>query len=450
MKILLIQPTIAYMPFYRQFPLGLGYIAAFCRDRLGVTAHIFDEQTVGPNALGDLLNRFQPDVVGISVVSQAFHRATQLAEQIRAWRNRILLVAGGPHATALPEVTLRGGFDFVVRGEGEETFAALVDTWAGGADCHAVPGLSFRGPDGETVHTADRVTGIDLDRIPSPYQDVDPSPYPLINISSSRGCPLRCAFCFNSSPRTRHRLRYRSPENVVDEIAYIKTTFGKTQFHFAEENFTSNPARAAEICDRIVNRRLGISWFAEASVNTVSRKLLGKMKSAGCRTIGFGIEAASESILRRIHKSISLDQARNAIAWCREAGIGCATFWIVGLPGSYSQQLKSIQFMKETQPDEIDVFACSVYPDTRLWNHAEAYGIHLDRNAIDWRKGLEVTGFDLDYISRDQIYDIGRRMITEMCRLGYQYNVRRSSKHVPGIKIISTFIERSISGSAES
>lgn len=443
MKVLLIQPRIPMFIKYKLYPLGISYLAACCPQDAEVK--IFDQQFDEGQSLDDLLNTFRPDIVGISIVSAAFNHAAELARHVRNKLRSVYLVAGGPHPTALPKLTLERGFDCVVRGEGEKTFTELVSMLERGGDIKEIKGISFKNADGIIVHNPDRELIRCLDELPLPYSWMFPDAkrYQLMSVLSSRGCPMRCAYCSNSS-QAGHTVRFRSAESFVGDLELLYHSFGIQKLYLADDQFTANPQRTGEICDLIMKRGLRISWYASSRTDTVSYELLQKMQSAGCATLTFGIESGSQEILDRMNKQISLKTAAKAIDLCKKVGIKCRTTWIVGFPGSMQEQLKSITFMKELQPDEIVVFICGVYPGTDLWINADTYGIHIDRDSVNWDKDLEITEFDLDYMTHEQVYEIAERMVTEMRKLHYITSTEHTADRVSNFKIIRTFLEEGI------
>jgi radical SAM superfamily enzyme YgiQ (UPF0313 family) len=175
-------------------------------------------------------------------------------------------------------------------------------------------------------------------------------------------------------------------------------------------------------------------------VDTIDESTLLVMKESGCKLIAFGVESGSQKILDTIDKKITVEKSLHAINLCKKVGLRCLTYWIIGLPGTFNEQLKSIEIMKKAQPDVIEVHICSVYPGTDLWCNCRKYGIHINFDRINWNEDLEITSFKLDYMSTNQVFEIANMMKKEMKALGYRSKKNERVKEFSNTKVIDTFI----------
>ena len=284
-------------------PLGLAYLASMLRqdhEVKVVDSNILDytmEDVEGE------LRSFYPDVVGVTSVTPSIYQAYKVAEIAKKVREDCTVVLGGPHATFLPRQTLKECryVDVIVRGEGEETTKELVETIENGEDLNNVKGITFRRGD-EIVDAERRPFIKDIDAIPFPSRDL--LPMHLYNVNgvkyttmlTSRGCPFRCSFC-SSSRLFGGYWRGRSPENVLEEIRNIYGGYGIRNVEFMDDTFTLDQKRAERICDGIVEEGWDISWGASSRVDTLSKRLVEKMKKAGCWILFLGIESGCQKIL---------------------------------------------------------------------------------------------------------------------------------------------------------
>src|SRR4030043_116455 len=133
-------------------------------------------------------------------------------------------------------------------------------------------------------------------------------------IETSRGCPFRCAFCYHMYDK----VRFRDVISVVDEIEQSHKQTGAVLFNFFDDTFTLNKNRAIAICDEIIKRNLGLTFYCFTRADTISRDLLEKMKQAGFVRITMGIESGNQEMLDRIRKGTKLEQYENAYCWMRE------------------------------------------------------------------------------------------------------------------------------------
>ena len=357
--------------------LGLAYVAA-CLKRDGHDVRAIDAKSEGLSlsAVVDRLREIDPQLVGITAMTHEIVLAGRLCRDIKAALPECVTMVGGPHTTALPDDTLAEfpAIDVAVRGEGEHTaceFAAAID---GGNPRHmwsSIAGLAYR-DDGQVVRNADRPFIRDLDSLPFPAWELFPKPPNGWGLYAGRGCPFRCAFCQRV---LGSRIRLRSVDSVMAEIDELEARTGQRQSWFQDETFGVNSRWTHDLLDRLIerNRRRGYvwNWKANSRANLADRALYRKMKHAGCRMLDFGIESGNPEILRRIHKSITLTQARRAIAAARAAGLRTNAFFIIGHPGeTWSTAMQTVRFAPLAGADTIAVGVMVPYPGTEIWEMA--------------------------------------------------------------------------------
>jgi radical SAM superfamily enzyme YgiQ (UPF0313 family) len=130
---------------------------------------------------------------------------------------------------------------------------------------------------------------------------------PAIGIITSRGCPYKCTFCARI---TGHKLRFKTIDQIIDEIKYLKEKFKIKQFHFYDDTITCNKNFIKTLCNRIIDENLNLHWSCFARVDTVDEEILGLMKKAGCFVIMYGVESLDEKILLDVKKGITVEQIR--------------------------------------------------------------------------------------------------------------------------------------------
>ncbi|HEY5387686.1 MAG TPA: cobalamin-dependent protein, partial [Thermoleophilia bacterium] len=247
-----------------QVPLQLLHVAGALQ-RAGHRVRIVDMRHADYHSvsLGD------PLFVGITAMSGPQIRyGLEFARRVRAERPRVPIVWGGVHPTLLPEQTASSDcVDVVVRGEGEGVVGALANALAAGGPLDAVDGLTFKA-DGVVTSTPDAAL-VDLDSIPVelPYELLDLDRYPTlragrVHMQTSRGCPSRCGFCYNSGFNKR-RWRGKSPQRVVDEMQHLLERFPHVKIiDPVDDNLFVNRKRVEDICNGILERGLNVAWRA--------------------------------------------------------------------------------------------------------------------------------------------------------------------------------------------
>ncbi len=336
-------------------PTGLGYLAQSLLEA-GIEYAVEDMRGRGRlSALRRKIRSFQPDLIGVSLVSLEYKRSYELIRRIKEYYPRASIVVGSAHVSAIGESVLEEcrDIDFGIIGEGERALIALCK---GEIPLDEIPGLLYR-RDGAVVSGSEMELIIELDSIPFPrYVNFDLKRYtkelPLI---TSRGCPYRCIFCPHSLMSTKFRAR--SAANVVDEIEYWYGR-GIKQFVVDDDNFTLVKERVYNICDEIERRGLK-GLFIRCSngirADKVDRNLLTRMKEVGVKEVGFGADGGNNRVLLDIvQKGETIETIEQAIQDAIDVGLEVRLFIIVGHPG-------------ETLSDIEDSFALAQrYPLIRL------------------------------------------------------------------------------------
>lgn len=173
------------------------------------------------------------------------------------------------------------------------------------------------------------------------------------------------------------KIRFRQGEDFVDEISHLNQRYGVTGFAFRDQVFSSNIDRAEEICDLIVERKLRIQWFCETRFNMVSRRLLKKMRMAGCRRVHYGLETGDPDLLFRVGKpGTRISDVKEALRMTKQAGITPLTHIILGLPGENPNTIQNtLGTLRELGVVNISVNLATPYPGTPLFEYAREHGL---------------------------------------------------------------------------
>lgn len=222
------------------------------------------------------------DVVGITVTVDVMPRAVEIAKEYR--RRGIPVVAGGIHITACPDCR---AFDAVSVGIAEKTWPDIIK------DLEKGKLKKIYGCSGE-------ITGKDIVR--PAYHLIDKSKYLYSNvISTSRGCPFQCDFCYNSCGGYKNFYINRPVEDVIEDIKAIH----KKHVMFIDDNFIGNPQWTLEFVRAI--KPMKLKWNAAVSANIADMpKLLDEMAESGCQSLFIGFESLNEKALTSVHKGQNL------------------------------------------------------------------------------------------------------------------------------------------------
>jgi radical SAM superfamily enzyme YgiQ (UPF0313 family) len=302
----------------------------------------------------------------------------------------IKVVVGGPHVNLFPEESISlPGVDFLVLGEGEETFKDLLDCIDDEPRLKKTPGLVYRRLQ-ETIHTGVRPALSDLDALPFPARDLVPyqkyssllaKRQPVTTIFTSRGCPFRCSFC--DRPHLGKKFRARSPLSVVDEMQEC-VRMGINEFLVYDDTFTVNRRRVMEICGEISRRRLDIGFDVRSRVDTVDRDMLSALKRAGCQGIHYGVESGSERILKVLNKGIRISRVRDVFRETKKAGLPVLAYFMIGNPSETLEDIQeTFRVMRGLKPDYVHMTVLTPFPGTQIYRDGLRLGI-IDRDC--WRE----------------------------------------------------------------
>jgi len=363
MKILLMLPY----PFSNPFActdLGLGILASCLRsDGHKVTLCIDPKRFPNERTLRDFIRNEQFDVAGIKVMSNSIVSAINTTNIIKESYPQTKIIIGGPHPSGDPNTIfeLMPLADYAFWGEAEIGLVDFLRKLSAGRssseDLCAVPNLIWR-KDATTVLNPKKIIE-DLDSIPLPAWDLmDPrnmgrTPFngysrrfPIGMISMTRGCPSRCTYCAAGNLA----LRARSAQNVLDEILLLQKEYGVKEIHFIDSNCGHRSGPLRELCRRIIELKLDITWSAPNGIrlDSIDEELASLMHRSGCFQVNVGIESGSVRILRKIKKGITLDLARQKVGMLRNAGIEVVGFFMMGFPGETADEIRAtISFSRE-------------------------------------------------------------------------------------------------------
>jgi len=392
-------------------PTALCLLAAMVKDLVEVTILDAQFKDLSPEAFQAEIRRVQPDYVGISLLTseyeEALNRAALLVKQVDA---AIVVIAGGVHVTTMPAHVMETSpdIDFCVIGEGEYVLRGLLDHFISGAPLPEA-GLAYRAENGVVVQPQAIVE--DLTKLPWPdYELVDfpayirqpqrgftsnqPPAYPYFRMVTTRGCPFGCTFCQVETIAGR-RVRTRDPEDVANELAFLKERYGIRSVVFDEDNLLMGENDYARRLFRaMIARKLDLKWIASAfAIFLITDDLLKLMKDSGCVGINVAIESGNKRVLQEIvHKPISnLEAIPGIVGKVRGEGIYCIANFIVGFPGETWDEIReTVAFAERCGADYIKIYAAVPLYRTKLYYLARETGSLVCDDAIpkvDWRYG---------------------------------------------------------------
>jgi hopanoid biosynthesis associated radical SAM protein HpnJ len=400
------------------------------------------------------------NLVVIHTSTPSLRMDSRTAEAIKAANPDVTIAFVGGHPTAAPEETLKisKAIDIAGRKEFDYSMAEV----AQGVDWSKIGGISYR-KDGTIAHNPDRpvLTGEELDRLPFVTEVYDRnldylrynSPYcqyPYVSIYTGRGCPAKCTFCLWPQVTQGHSYRTRSPENVFEEVAAMKSKFPKMkEVFFDDDTFTADPPRARKIAQML--KPLGLTWSTNSRAN-VDFETLKVLKEGGLRLFVVGYESGNAQILKNIKKGVGLDRARRFTQDCHKLGILIHGTFILGLPGESKETIEeSMRFAREMDCETIQVSLASPYPGTELFRQVTEAGYLAVDPLLD-ESGYQRCTVKYPGLGSDEIYHAVERFYRSFYfRPGYIFKSLRkmatSSEECKrllkeGMQFISTMRQR--------
>lgn len=325
----------------------------------------------------------QADLVGISAITPTAMRSFELADELRAGGQRVVM--GGPHVTHLADEGLEHA-DYVVRGEGEEALPALIRAIEGQLPLDEVPNLSFL-RDGVAVHNVLAALQPDLDRWPTPDLTLVQGfgamnllgMRKIIPVQTSRGCPHDCSFCSVTTTFGR-RMRYRSIERIREQL--LSYDLGKSMIFFYDDNFAASPARAREVVAMLRTLPGKLHWSAQVRADIArDPELLQEMRDAGCIQFYLGLESVNQDSLDAADKRQDLEQTREHIRRIHDVGIRVHGMFVFGFDTDGEGTLeRTVAFARELALSTVQFLILTPLPGSRTYRELEAQGRLLSRN----------------------------------------------------------------------
>ncbi|MBR9702914.1 B12-binding domain-containing radical SAM protein [Candidatus Woesearchaeota archaeon] len=303
----------------------------------------------------DLIDDFSPDVVGISVISTKAKSAKIVAELAKA-QGVPRVIVGGPHATLFPEdLGSDPHIDSVVQGEGEFSFNEAMTKKL----------VSFgRINDLNALPSPARETLVGLDR----YKDTSD----LGMLMSARGCPNDCNFCC-SNALWGTKVRFRSIDNVMEEIDDIHDSFGVDDFYVVDDTFTLNKRRVKAFCAEMEQRPY--TWSCLTRMDRVDDEIVEALIDSGCRLVKVGLESGNQNVLNGMNKQITLEKVRKAANIFNDHGLKWIAYVMAGVPDETVKQMDdTMDFVLETRPTYLSPSIFTPYPKT---GYVTLNGYHL-------------------------------------------------------------------------
>ncbi len=369
----LIKQIPATMPF-----LGVAYLAAVL-EKQAIPVKLLDAwgRALSFAEIEKEIQRFRPDIIGITCTATAFGVSVELAKKIKFCSPDIPIIFGGPYVSSISQETLRQipWIDIVVVGEGEYTLLEI----AQGRPLREIKGIVYR--DNSTIVTNEpRPPVADLDALPFParhfYNIKDyVRPFyefhgkPFAPIITSRGCPFKCRFCASHIVGGR-QVRLRSISSIVEEIDMLLEKY-KVKFIVIADDapvFTMDQKRLSEFCQAIAGKKF--FWGAKARADSINKDNLAMLRDAGCRLLEIGCESGNPDILQEWEKGVSPEQIKEAFRLINQFGINSVAMFMLGAPEETEESIRrTMRFARQLGATYVIARILYPYPGTDAYHY---------------------------------------------------------------------------------
>ncbi|WP_162127071.1 B12-binding domain-containing radical SAM protein [Flavobacterium phycosphaerae] len=367
-------------------PLGTLYAASLLREN-GFEVALFDTNLLdSPKSIESVLKKQHPKY--LVIYDDGFNYLTKMClttmreacfEMIQLGKKHqcIVIVCSSDATDHYPDY-IKMGADYILQGEGEITLLELANALENETSLQTIKGLVFRKENQIQVNPKREVLQ-DLDELPLPAWDlVDIEGYKTIwkqsgqeftlNIATTRGCPYKCNWC--AKPIYGNRYNAHSPEYIVNEIQFLKATFGVTRFWMCDDIFGLKPNWVQEFNAELQAKNLKISYYIQSRVDLLLKEnTIDCLAASGLEEVWVGAESASQKILDAMDKGTTVEQIYEATKLLKAKKIRVAFFLQFGYLDENQEDItKTIAMVKELMPDNIGISVSYPLPGTKFYD----------------------------------------------------------------------------------
>jgi len=332
----------------------------------------------------DLIDQYNPDLMGFSFMTGNRNWAYALARELKQKFNKPIIF-GGVHPTLFPEDIDFSYVDYVCIGEGEYPVLELMNGIEHGDDCSAIQNLWAK-KNGALVKNPVRNLIQDFDTLPLPYREIYYT-YPFIkNLPIKRfisgiGCPYQCTFCHNPLQKKIYKgkgkfVRKKSVDRIIKEIRYVKDRFVLKRVHFSDDTFVLHKEWLREFLHEY-RKEITLPFSCNIRIDRVNEEIIRDMRDSGCFGISFGIESGSERIRNSIlRKNLKEEDIINNSRIIKKYGIKLIITNMIGLPEeTLEDAFKTVKLNQKIGADYIRTAILVPYPKTEIVDYAIERGL---------------------------------------------------------------------------
>lgn len=371
------------------YSLAFGYLQAYAlksKKLKGKVKFLSLDFCIDCNDIYQVLyyfERIKPDIIGFSCYCWNMEKVDKLSRLSKEVLPKVKVILGGPEVGPIAEEVLQSNpaVDVVVRGEGEATFKELLEHYVlNRKDISQIKGISYR--EGKNVYANEERELIEnLDDIPSPYlTGILPLRDQVLYLESYRGCPYRCAYCYEG--KNYPHLRYFSKERIKKEIEFISKSGKVKRYSFVDPVFNLNKKKLREMCSLISRSNQGDVKLhtIEVSMEKVDEETVKELQRANVVSVETGPQTVNEDTLKNINRYFERDKFIRGVELLEDSGIDVLCDLIIGLPGdNFFKFARSTRFVFNLKPGRVIFSTLHVLPGTYLFKNASKIGLRFEK-----------------------------------------------------------------------
>ncbi len=356
----------------RAIPLGAASVAANINkhfpDDMEIVIENFYLEDTSENHIKTILSH-QPDILGLSIYLWNRQESIRIIGSIRKTLPECRIIVGGPEPSARPEFySDNPNIDFVFNGEAEELIIPVITQLLN----------KNRAPVPDTNSADTHISGYsspDLDKLPSPYLD---GTLPLENYTGvlwelSRGCPFKCAFCFES--RGHSSIRRFSESRILGELELFKQA-DISEIFILDPTFNYHKEQAKKLLRLLADTAPEIHYSMEIRAEFLDEELADRFADIFC-TLQIGLQSIHQKVLKKINRTYNQKIFTEKVFLLHEANVAYGFDLIYGLPDdTLSGFLESMDYSFSLAPNHLDIFPLAILPGTELFYQADSYHIN--------------------------------------------------------------------------
>lgn len=405
------QPTKELLVIPPLPPTDLMYLASIA-ESCGFEAIIRD-YSQGGNFETDL-KEIQPNYLVANIATPTFQSDMMAVKQAKEIvPNVCTIVKGAPFLTYNTNTIYENPFvDYVIIGEPELTLKDILD----GVPNSEILGICYR-ENFQPVKNEKRPFIENLDILPFParhlvdnciYRRPDNGKVQAV-VKVARGCPFHCFFCL-ATPVSGSKVRVRSAENIVAELKECVEKYNIRNFLFWSDIFNLNREWTIELCKKIIESGLKITWSSNTRADTMDEELAKIMYKSGCRLVSIGVESGSQMMLDKIGKGTTLDEIRNTVKILKKNKIKIYNYFVIGLPWETEETVEeTIKFAIELDSNFISFYTATPLPGTKYFAYAMLN--KLVEGNLDFRSAYYEPTVRSESLSKERIFELHKQAV---------------------------------------